>query len=94
MDHLKRLLKPSQLIRGDANYVEQILALLIVVAVPLTILSGMVSVFLLHKPISYRLTNHFIPLLVQIITWVLLKRGTQQGWRKLAYLVYVRAADV
>ncbi|MCA9917493.1 MAG: response regulator [Anaerolineales bacterium] len=70
------------------------MALIILVAVPLTLLSGVVSVFVLHKPIPYRITNHLIPLLVQIGAWVLLKQGKSKiaanllVWVTLLLLMY------
>ncbi|MEZ4591370.1 MAG: hypothetical protein R3D55_09540 [Chloroflexota bacterium] len=74
----KEILRPKQLLDANASYTEKILALLILVAVPLTITTGIISTIFLHKPLTYRVTNHLLPLIVQIIAWVLLKKKYPQ----------------
>lgn len=74
-DHLKQLFNPAETEGNAINYAESIVSLIVLVAIPLTIISGALTVFLLDKSISYQITNHLLPFLVQISAYFLLKKG-------------------
>ena len=81
-------LKPKQFLDANANYLEKILALIILVAVPLTIITGIISTVVLGKSVAYRVTNHLIPLLVQIAAWIFLqKRQPQKSANLLVWFI-------
>ncbi|MFZ1399645.1 MAG: ATP-binding protein [Candidatus Promineifilaceae bacterium] len=73
-NQLREIFKPMQFWDKNASHTEKLLTLLILVAVPLTIVTGIISTLFLQKPLAYRVTNHLLPLIVQIIAWVLLKK--------------------
>ncbi|GJM40178.1 MAG: hypothetical protein DHS20C20_04600 [Ardenticatenaceae bacterium] len=94
LDQLKEYFWPTTFSYDESSHIEQIITLITIVAIPLTIFSGIITVTILHHPVSYQISNHLIPLIVQISSWILIKRNRPQAsanllvWGTLSILMF------
>jgi signal transduction histidine kinase/ActR/RegA family two-component response regulator len=92
-------LTPPELAGKNASYVEMVIFYIILVAFPLTLISALISQFFLKASFSDQIVNHFIPLTVQIVGWILLKNGRTQAsantlvWFSLLLLMFNLVLD-